>query len=80
MIKTDVKGELRVWNGEKNRPLRLCTPCPCGCDGRQTREQFGYLTASDHEGNGFTLWLSEEDYCKLRPHFLGVGHHDEKES
>ena len=53
---------LGLWQGAINRRLMLCTPCPCGCDGKQTSEKFGYLTASNEKGEGFTLWLSESEF------------------
>ncbi|KKL82617.1 hypothetical protein LCGC14_1982990 [marine sediment metagenome] len=50
-----------TWNGEVNRPLTLARPCSCGCDQRGGEKGVGYLTASDKDGNGFTLWLEDED-------------------
>jgi len=55
-----------TWKGEKNRLLRVCRPCSCGCDDRGGRPGVGYFTGSDAEGNGFTVWIeSEEVYQRL---------------
>jgi hypothetical protein len=55
-----------VWKGEKNRLLSVCRPCSCGCDDRGGRPGVGYLTGSDEEGNGFTVWIEcEEVYQRL---------------
>lgn len=49
-----------LWQGEKSRPLQLRRPCECGCDERDGERGVGYLTASDSNGQGFTLWIEEE--------------------
>jgi hypothetical protein len=55
-----------TWKGEKSRRLQVCRPCPCGCDNRSGRPGVGYLTGSDDEGNGFTIWIeSEEIYQRI---------------
>jgi len=55
------------WKGEKNRPLQVRRPCPCGCDLRDGYHGVGYLTGSDEEGNGFTIWIeSEEVFQRLK--------------
>jgi hypothetical protein len=55
-----------TWKGEKGRLLQVCRPCPCGCDDRGGRPGVGYLTGSDEEGNGFTIWIeTEEVYQRL---------------
>jgi hypothetical protein len=50
-----------TWQGEKDRRLQACRPCPCGCDDRGGRAGVGYLTGSDAEGNGFTVWIESEE-------------------
>jgi hypothetical protein len=37
-----------------------CRPCSCGCDTRQGVAGVGYLTGSDPDGNGFTVWIKDE--------------------
>lgn len=55
-----------LWQGEKDRMLQVRRPCPCGCDDRGGRPEVGYLTGSDAEGIGFTIWIdSEEVYQRL---------------
>jgi hypothetical protein len=55
-----------TWKGEKSRLLQVRRPCPCGCDERDGRPGVGYLTGSDDEGNGFTIWIeTEEVYRRL---------------
>lgn len=49
-----------TWNGEKNRPVGLRRPCDCGCDHRNGNLGVGYLTGSDENGNGFTVWVESE--------------------
>ena len=51
----------KTWNGEKNRPFELRRPCECGCDARGGLPGVGYLTGSDENGNGFTVWIESED-------------------
>jgi len=55
-----------LWQGERDRMLQVKRPCPCGCDDRGGRAGVGYLTGSDAEGIGFTIWIeSEEVYQRL---------------
>jgi hypothetical protein len=56
----EMKGKEFTWHGEKDRILQVCRPCPCGCDDRGGRPGVGYLTGSDEEGNGFTVWIESE--------------------
>ena len=52
-------GRVIVWtDGERGRRLELRRPCACGCDG--TAHGVGYLTGSDPQGRGFTLWIESE--------------------
>jgi len=50
-----------TWQGEKKRPLSLKRPCSCGCDTREGHDGVGYLTGSDKDGDGFTVWIKEEE-------------------
>ena len=61
-----------TWtNGERNRPLQICRPCPCGCDARDNGAKgVGYLTASDEKGDGFTVWIKEEDVYDVLEKYL----------
>ena len=61
-----------TWIGEKSRTLKLSRPCDCGCDLRDKPEDFigvGYLSGSDQEGNGFSLWIHDEDVFYNIEHF-----------
>lgn len=59
--------EIEFWNGEKNRPLQVCRPCPCGCDDRDGIKGIGYLTGSNQVGAGFTIWFaSEKSFQKVQ--------------
>jgi hypothetical protein len=49
-----------LWKGEPNRPLGTYRPCKCGCDYRNGMLGVGYLSASDDDGNGFTIWIDDE--------------------
>ena len=61
-----------TWtNGERNRPLQICRPCPCGCDARDNGAKgVGYLTASDEKGDGFTVWIKEENVYDALEEYL----------
>lgn len=55
---------MATWLGERNRVLQVRRPCQCGCDGDD--RGVGYITGSDAEGNGFTLWIkNEEEYVRV---------------
>jgi hypothetical protein len=56
-----MKSKEFTWLGEKDRLLQVCRPCPWGCDDRGGRPGVGYLTGSDAEGNGFTVWIESEE-------------------
>ena len=49
-----------IWDGEQDRPFTLARPCECGCDNRDGDKGVGYLTGSDKDGKGFTLWIEDE--------------------
>ena len=56
----DHMGKQSLWKGEPNRPLAMYRPCRCGCDYRNGLLGVGYLSASDDDGNGFTIWIQNE--------------------
>lgn len=46
---------------EKDRPLQLCRPCTCGCEGRKG---VGYITGGvGYEG--MTIWIDEEEVYQM---------------
>jgi len=49
-----------TWRGEANRRLAAYRPCWCGCDYRDAIFGVGYVSASDSNGNGFTIWIEDE--------------------
>jgi len=49
-----------IWKGEANRPLAIYRPCDCGCDCREGILGVAYVSASDNDGNGFTIWIEDE--------------------
>ena len=52
--------DLKTWSkGDPNRILKFYKPCDCGCDNRDGKHDRwdGYFSASDKDGNGFTLWI-----------------------
>jgi hypothetical protein len=56
-----------IWKGEPNRRLAVCRPCECGCDFRDGILGVGYLSASDDDGNGFSIWIDDERiYTRLK--------------
>ena len=59
---------IMFWNGEKGRTLKMYRPCACGCD--RDRAKHGYLSGSDANGNGFTLYCkNDKEYAKLKTIF-----------
>jgi len=48
-----------TWNGERNRPLRAYRPCTCNVCSRG-RMGVGYISWSDADGQGFTVWIESE--------------------
>lgn len=57
-----------TWNGDVARPLQICRPCPCGCDLRGGNKGVGYLTGSNDQGEGFTIWIQDEAvYQAIKP-------------
>ena len=54
------------WNaGDCNRTLKAVRPCECGCDFRDGVSGVGYLTGSNSDGDGFTIWIENEQVYKL---------------
>jgi len=58
-----------VWNGEKNRQLDVYRACPCGVCSKN-REGVGYLSFSDANGRGFTIWIEDENVFRRLRHAL----------
>lgn len=49
-----------VWSeGERNRPLALYRTCSCGVC-KRGRKGVGYLSSSNAQGKGFTVWIDDE--------------------
>lgn len=69
-------GYLEVWfNGEKARPLSILRPCRCGCDERSGDKGVGYITVSDAEGNGVSLWILTEGSFQRFERLINGGEH-----
>lgn len=61
--------EVLTWHGAPARPLQLWRPCACGCDTRDGRHigWAGYLSWSNRNGDGITIWVrSEAVFRELR--------------
>lgn len=59
-------GKELIWNaGACNRTLTAVRPCECGCDFRDGDSGVGYLTGSNANGEGFTIWIENEQVYKL---------------
>lgn len=58
-----------VWNGEKDRQLAAYRPCPCGVCSRG-HKGVGYLSSSDANGCGFTIWIEDEKVFRRLRHAL----------
>ena len=54
-----------TWKGEKNRSIQVVRPCPCGCDERDGFRGVGYITGSDKDGNGFTIYIRSEEVFQV---------------
>lgn len=65
--------EQYIWKGEPNRGLALSRPCGCGCDSRDGAKGAGYLSGSDDDGNGFTIWIQDERIYANLGAILNVG-------
>jgi hypothetical protein len=58
-----------IWIGEKNRQLGVYRACPCGvCE--KSRLGIGYLSFSDANGHGFTIWIEDEKVFRRLRHAL----------
>lgn len=53
-----------VWIGERNRQLDVYRVCPCGVCSRNGKG-VGYLSFSDSNGRGFTIWIEEESVFRM---------------
>ena len=58
------------YDGDKNRPLRLYRPCSCGCDFRDGEKGVGYISGSNSNGAGMTIWIKTEAIYQA---LLGAG-------
>lgn len=55
-----------IWVGEKNRQLNVYRACRCGVCAKSSAG-VGYLSVSDSDGNGVTIWIREEEvFQRLR--------------
>ncbi len=54
-----------TWKGEPNRRLSVNRPCECGCDAAFRDENVGYLSGSDDDGNGFSIWIADSRVYRL---------------
>ena len=61
-----------TWKGEKSRALAVKRPCDCGCDQRDGGHGVGYLTGSDAEGNGVTVWIQDEQVFQALRALVGA--------
>jgi len=58
-----------VWNGERNREFNVYRACSCGVCWKN-RKGVGYLSFSDVNGRGFTIWIEDEGvFQRLRRAF-----------
>lgn len=48
-----------IWKGERNRQLATYRSCQCNVCSKSSRG-VGYLSFSDGNGNGFTVWIEDE--------------------
>lgn len=63
-----------VWKGHESRPVGVMRPCSCGCDSRDGYKGVGYLTGSDAQGNGFTVWIESEEVYEKLEELIGESH------
>lgn len=72
---TPKKSKLIFWNnGDQGRALQMYRPCDCGTCQKEAREEgyVGYLSGSDEHGEGFTLFVYDENaYFRLYHQFGG---------
>jgi len=52
-----------VWDGERNRELSVYRPCSCGICSKG-RRGVAYLSSSNASGQGFTIWIENEEVVK----------------
>jgi hypothetical protein len=64
-------GIVKRWKGEPNRMFRIQRPCSCGCDERDGKKGVGYITGSDKNGNGVTIWIADEKVYRIMAECIG---------
>jgi hypothetical protein len=68
---------IATWHGERNRAAKVRRPCPCGCDARTgpiaEGKAVGYLSGSNADGEGFTLWIPDEPTYEVLKAVFGEG-------
>lgn len=62
-----------AWTGEKARPIKVYRPCDCATCKRDNKNQIGFLSGSDGNGVGFTIWLESEEVFQAVATVLGSG-------
>lgn len=65
MLRSRCLGEVNRWKGDAGRAMRVQRPCECGCDLRDGKKGVGYITGSDKNGNGFTIWITNESLYQI---------------
>jgi len=64
--------DIILWKGEANRKVNAYRSCSCGCDDRGGRKGVGYISGSDDQGYGFTIWIrNESTFQALVKEFMG---------
>lgn len=63
--------KIKLWKGEQDREMKFYLPCSCGCDFRgMTQKQIdkyvGYISGSDANGNGVTVWITQKEYEAIK--------------
>ena len=64
---------LDTWRcGDQGRQAGMFRACPCGCDHRDGKHRYaGYLSVSNAEGLGFTLWVRDESDYQVMQKTMG---------
>jgi|SRR5271170_8002703 len=66
-----------IWKGERNRLLDVYRPCEC-CVCSKSSKGVGYLSFSDTNGNGFTVWIKDETIFRRLATALRLIRHDRR--
>ena len=77
MSATNINDYTILWSGEnveKCRELNVYRLCECGCSDKEGA--VGYLSGSDEDGNGFTLYLFNENLYQLLEELIRQHHVD----